>query len=360
MTTNYHTAIAYGAEATSAVVNSPLSELDTQLTATQAEVTAARGSKSSLDARLDISLTDAGLIAAGAVSAQSMISLNTAAATDGDAVRYQEFVAEHAANGTHSTSATIITKQAQVALDAAATTNGDAVRYEEFSAQHDAIGEHRTDVEIIGKQAQVNLEAAASTNGDVVRYEEFAAQHVAATGAHRTDVEIITKQAQVNLDAAASTNGDAVRYEEYAAHAHAARYILYMQSIDSAADNTDADALRVFSKSDADTKAMTAFRVGFYKTPEIDSIVLRGAANFDPAGGSGPSIKLICSTGTATYSVTESLATAFETALNIGALGDDAVYEVLVTLQWATADAGAHAIKLTKPSIWAEPTTAPA
>lgn len=92
MSTNYHTAIAYGAEATSANVNSPLSELDTQLTTVTTEVTNARGSLGALDTRLDVSLeedgtlgddvVDAAAIADGAVGVAAI-----AAAIAGDGIQ---------------------------------------------------------------------------------------------------------------------------------------------------------------------------------------------------------------------------------------------------------------------------------
>lgn len=53
MTTTYHTAIATGAVANAATFNTPLSTLDTQLTATQAEITTARSTYANLDDRLD-------------------------------------------------------------------------------------------------------------------------------------------------------------------------------------------------------------------------------------------------------------------------------------------------------------------
>lgn len=53
MTTTYHTAITAGAVANAATFNAPLSTIDTQLTATQLEITTARDAYSTLDARLD-------------------------------------------------------------------------------------------------------------------------------------------------------------------------------------------------------------------------------------------------------------------------------------------------------------------
>lgn len=53
MTTNYHTAITSGAAANASTFNTPLSTLDTQLTAVSSEVTAARDVYASLDSRID-------------------------------------------------------------------------------------------------------------------------------------------------------------------------------------------------------------------------------------------------------------------------------------------------------------------
>lgn len=53
MTTNYHTAIATGANANAAVINAPLGTIDSQLTTITTDVTNAHGAYASLDARLD-------------------------------------------------------------------------------------------------------------------------------------------------------------------------------------------------------------------------------------------------------------------------------------------------------------------
>lgn len=140
MSTNYHTPITTGAAANAAVVNAPLAQLDAQVTANTSEITAARGSAASLDDRLDTSLTDAGNLGAGAVSAQSMVLLGTAAAATGDAVRYDEFTVEHAAGGGHSAD---IIDQAEMSLTSAADANGEAVRYEEWTVGHNDNGTHK-------------------------------------------------------------------------------------------------------------------------------------------------------------------------------------------------------------------------
>lgn len=66
------------------------------------EVKAARGGLASLDTRLDVSLNNDGTIKNGAITAQAQINLGDAAATNGDAVRYQELIAEHSAGGLHT------------------------------------------------------------------------------------------------------------------------------------------------------------------------------------------------------------------------------------------------------------------
>ena len=113
MTTNYHTAIAVGAAADAATFNTRYSDLDTQITAHNTEIVAARGGLASIDTRLDVSLNNngtirndavtAGTIADNAITAQSEINLGDAAAINGDAVRFNEYsVHTHPISGTYA------------------------------------------------------------------------------------------------------------------------------------------------------------------------------------------------------------------------------------------------------------------
>jgi hypothetical protein len=211
MTTNYHTPIATGAAADAVTFNNPMSELDTQITAVSSEVTTARGTAGSLDARLDAEHNNDGTHSADIID-QAEIDLTSAGSSSGKATRFEEFNLQHnAADGTHKTSVEIITVQAQVNLSTAGISSGDAVRQNEFAAQHVAAsgvhnvpqatgtghavrwndwtqehtdaGDHRSN---IIDQAQMALSSAGAATGDAARYDEFSAQHVAATGAHAT------------------------------------------------------------------------------------------------------------------------------------------------------------------------------
>jgi hypothetical protein len=150
MTTNFHTAISVGADADAATFNSPMSELDTQITSHNTEIIAARGSESSIDARLDASLdadgtissdaVDSAQIATNAVGAseiannaiigQAQINLGDAGAAGGDVVRYDEFIQEHAAGGGHSAG---VIDQNEINLTSAGVGAGDAIRYDEYN-----------------------------------------------------------------------------------------------------------------------------------------------------------------------------------------------------------------------------------
>jgi len=89
----YFTDIAVGAPADAATFNAPLDELDAQLVLHNTEIVNARGSLGSIDARLDVSLNENGTVRGNAITAQSQINIGDAAAVNGDAVRYQEYVA---------------------------------------------------------------------------------------------------------------------------------------------------------------------------------------------------------------------------------------------------------------------------
>jgi hypothetical protein len=208
MTANYHTPISTGAAANASTINSPLSQLDTQVTAHNTEIVNARGSEASIDARLDESLNADGTIAANSITAQSQLNLSDAAAVNGDLVRYQEFTQEHAAGGGHSAN---IIDQNEINLTSAADATGEAVRQDEFSQEHGNDGAHSAG---IIDQAELNLTTAGDATGEAVRQDEFAQEHN-NNGTHRTDVGFITAQAQINLGDAGAVNGDATRYNEF-------------------------------------------------------------------------------------------------------------------------------------------------
>lgn len=81
MTTTYHDAITAGAAANAATFNAPLSQIDTQLTATQAEITTARSGYASLDGRLSALVLAGGNVATlanGAASAgQKVVTVDS-------------------------------------------------------------------------------------------------------------------------------------------------------------------------------------------------------------------------------------------------------------------------------------------
>jgi hypothetical protein len=279
---------------------------------------------------------------------QAQMALSLLAAATGEAVRYDEFTQEHSSAGAHSAN---IIDQNEVNLTTAADQSGEAVRYDEFTQEHSSAGAHGND---IIDQAQMALTSAGAATGDATRYDEFSAQHTASTGAHRTDVEIISAQAQVNLGTAASVSGDAVRYDEYTTHVHSTYVCLYGQSAASTAENTDASALTSFSRSDATTNPMTAVRVAFYKRSDLDGLRLTGLKSNDSTSYDDAYVRLACSGQTADEQVLQGTTNAdFELTLDISALTDDTVYEIDVQLRWGTAHAGGDKVTLTKPQVWA-------
>jgi len=145
-------------------------------------------------------------------------------------------------------------------------------------------------------------------------------------------------------------------------HCHAARYCLWSHAVVQASANSDAAALTVLSKTDANTRPVIIARVSLYKTPEIDSLVCRFTYNA-ATGGTAPRLKLQDSlaTSSATASLTaDSTDHYVELALDISGWTDDAGHEVNVNIWWNTAGGGAHDLQIKHLSLWAEPATAPA
>jgi len=195
MSTNYHTAIAYGAEATSANVNSPLSELDTQLTANTTEIASARGSAVSLDTRLDASLNNDGSIKDEAVGVDAL-----AAAVAGDGIQggngsaLAVDVSDFAGTGLEDDGSENLRIAAAAAGDGLTGGGGSAlavnvddstieIATDTVQVKSGGIGGTQLATGAVSAQAKVDLSDAAAANGDAIRYEEFTAEHSAA-GAH--------------------------------------------------------------------------------------------------------------------------------------------------------------------------------
>jgi len=310
MTTNYHTAVAHGAEATHDVVNAPLSQLDTQITANTVQLVNAGGSMGTIDARLDVALNE---------------------------------------NGTIKTSAVSITAQSQVSLASAAVAGGDAVRYDEFTVAHTSAGAHATGA--ISAQAMMLLGDVAAATGDAVRYDEFAVEHTNATGAHRTDVAFITAQAQINLAGAAAAGGDAVRWDEFThehdasgnhgtAHTHTLTLTsipFWRESSVSVAANTDAPAIPTHSKSDANDTVMVVARVQMCKASTDITLESNFYVQNTDASASA-FVRLTVGTEVDSDAITFGTAAAHKLAVYLAGLADG-LYEVLMEQFWAGAAA---------------------
>jgi hypothetical protein len=163
---------------------------------------------------------------------QANVDLQSAGNQPGEAVRYEEFNAEHsAADGTHKSS---IIDQAQMALSLLAASTGEAVRYDEFVQEHGSAGGHSAN---IIDQYEVNLTSAAGMSGKAVRYNEFSAEHTASTGVH-------------NVPQATGT-GNAVRWDDWTqehtdAGAHRSNVIDQDQIWLSSAPDESGEAVRMY------------------------------------------------------------------------------------------------------------------
>ena len=124
------------------------------------------------------------------------------------------------------------------------------------------------------------------------------------------------------------------------------------------APNGVADSVPSWTRDDSTVVDLLVLNIAFYKRPDADTIWLTGQKTNDHATQDA---EIILTVGgqSATETVTALAANVdFARDLDISALGDNAIYEILVHLNWPVSAAGAATLTLALAQLWNGPTGA--